>query len=167
MIIEELRKALNISEDDTSYDDVLERLYALAKKIFYQNTRVKLEQSEQTDSYINFNSDVCYLYSVPVVSITSIEIDQAPSSYSYRILNDAVYFDFPITAKFLDVTYTSGYDTIPVEIDQVLVSIVDFLFNYDATKTYLSGSGEMILAPADVELPKSIKDSLAIYRIGL
>ena len=167
MTIAELRKALNISDTDVSYDDVLTRLYALAKKIFYINTRVLLAEETTTDVFHVFDSDACYLYRTPVSSVVSIKVDGTDYSGTYRLLDGVIYFESKVSCSFLEVDYVAGYSTIPVEIDAILVQIVDFFFNYDSTKTYLSGNSEGMLAPSDAELPQLIRENMALYRVGI
>jgi len=173
MTIEQFRLFLNISEDDTSYDTTILSLYELAKKTFTQRTRVSLAPLDQVDTYIDFSSDVIYTYSTPINAITSINyastLTEAPSTLSsnYVVLDGAIYLGSLLSAKIVQVTYNSGYSVIPDEIEQILMQIVNFVWNYDNTKIFISGNGEAILTPDQVVLPKYIQDSIAIYRIGI
>ena len=172
MEIVDIRPYLNIAEDDGSHDTIIESLYNLAKIIFTQNTRVIFSEETIEETFMNFYSDAIYPNSGPVSSITSI------TSYStledtgtvitiYKLYNNVIYLNSETIAKFIEVEYTAGYSTIPTEIDQILIQICSFLWTYDDNKVMLSGSGEAILMPNDVIIPKHIRESMAIYRVGL
>ena len=173
MTIEELRPLLNISPDDSKYDEKIEKLYDLAKRIFYQYTRVRLSSSAFTDNLYDFSDNCIFLYNTPVTQITSIQsLDSSTEIYKdievgYVLIDNIVYLDSILQARFLKVNYVAGYNVIPSEIDSILVQVIDFLFNYDATKTFLSTNGELLLGPNDVVLPKVVRDNMAMYRVGM
>jgi len=172
MTIDELKYFLNIAEDDESYDEVITSLYSLAKQIFYQFTRRQLDIVTETDYYPNFEGSVIYLYKTPVqeiieMTMKSSSTDPGEPITGYMLVADAIYFDEPFQTKILKVTYKAGYKTLPNEVDQILAQLVSFLWNYDATKVFLSGTTEAILAPNQMEIPKHIQDNMAIYRVGI
>jgi len=167
MTIEELRVALHINEDDDSYDASILDLYALSKKIFEQYTRVCIDPSTTTDTKVNFLGSAVYLYKTPVNTINEILVDGEEYQGNYRLYYGAIYFDEIVNCKFLDISYDTGYTTIPTEIDKLLAQITDFLFNYDANKVYMASTSAIPLSPEDVNLPKVLQDSLAIYRVGI
>jgi hypothetical protein len=172
MTIDELKYFLNIAEDDEQYDEVIESLYALAKKMFYQNTRVSVEPTTFTDTYPRFNGNTIYLYQTPVTEIIETymftDVDDARSATPpFRRIDDALYFDEYFSGQTIYVTYKAGHRTIPGPIDQILAQLVSFLWNYDATKVFISGGAEGVLMPKDIEIPKHIRDNMAIYRVGI
>jgi len=172
MEIDELKVFLNVSEEDDTLDEILESLYALSKKIFTQYTRVNLESDIFTDKFVGFSGTVIYPHNTPITSVTTINSyptfgADAVEITEYQILNDTIYLHSSITSAYIEVTYKAGYSTIPTEIDQVLVQIISFLWTYNDKKVFLSSNGEAILEPDEVKIPKHVRDSMAIYRIGL
>ena len=168
----ELREYLNIAADDASYDDVIDSLYTLAKAIFTQNTRVTFTSETVTESLIDFYSDQIFLNVCPVDSITSIfYIDDLTSTVDtaytdFKLVDNVVYLSAMLDYKCLDITYVAGYASIPAAIDQVLVQLVSFMWTFNDSKVFLSGSSEVPLVPNDVVIPKYIRESMAIYRVG-
>ena len=172
MDILELRVALNVSEDDDQFDPTIEALYALSKKIFTQYTRVGLTESVVTQSLVGFEGSVIYLDCAPYVSMTSVNSfstfnGDATSITDYQVINNIVYLNSSITTAYTELVYTAGYATIPTEIDRILVQITSFLWTFSDRKVMLSSSGEAILEPDQVKLPKVVRDNIAIYRIGI
>jgi len=172
MIIEELRVALNISEEDDSLDEKVEGLYALVKKIFTQLTRVELSEATHIDIFTNFDSTKAFLHSGPVVSITRVEATSTFGSTAeliteFQAINDTLFFKSNINAFKLVVEYVAGFSNIPEEIDQILIKMLSYLWKYDDNKIMISTGGEAILAPKDIQFPKVIYDAIAIYRIGI
>ena len=173
MTIEELRIHLHISEDDDSYDETIEALYEQAKRIFTHRTRIVFEKKEYTEVFTNVSSSMLFPQYGPLVSVTSIRYknnssdDYTDLDFSYTPVSDTIYMDCILIAKFVEVVYEAGYETIPLELDKILAQICSFLWTYDDRKVMLSGTGEAILVPDEVKLPKIIRESMAIYRIGI
>ena len=172
MLIADMRPYLNIAADDTTHDDVIESLYNLAKAIFTQNTRCEFTSETVEDELVDFQSNRLYPRTGPVTSITSIEyagtVTGDLTAYTdYKLVGHAVYLDAELTAAYLKVTYLAGYAEIPAIVDQILIQLISFLWHYDDTKVVLSGNTEVMLTPNDIVVPKHIRESMAVYRIGL
>jgi len=172
MTLDELKVALNINEDDEVYDDKVEGLYALAKKIFTQYTRVNLVQETTTETMMDFYGKVIYPNNTPVTSVTSInttaEINGDETEITdYLLVNNAIYLSDSIDVTSLVLEYDAGHSTIPTEIDYILVKILSYWWKSDDQKTMISSSGEMLLEPSQIVLPKLLREAIAIYRVGI
>jgi hypothetical protein len=93
--------------------------------------------------------------------------DTGSATPPFRRIDDALYFDEYFSGQTIYVTYKAGYRVIPGPVDQILAQLVSFLWNYDATKVFISGNSEGVLMPKDMEIPKHIRDNMAIYRVGI
>jgi len=172
MNLDELKYFLNIAEDDDQYDDVIVSLYDLAKQLFFQHTRVTIDPITFTDTYPKFYGDSIFLYQAPVTEIVEAfmykDVDDPGSPIpNFRRVESVLYFDTLFNGETIYITYKAGYQQIPGPIDQILAQLISFLWNYDATKVFISGNSEGVLLPKDMEIPKHIRDNMAIYRIGL
>ena len=173
MDLENLREILNVDSSDDSHDETIISLYALAKNIFTHRTRRLLELKPCSQTFVNVYTSTLYPEYAPLVDVVSVQTKNLTSEaytdieIDYSPVNDAIYFDSLVDAKFVDVQYTAGYLTIPTEIEKILTNIVSFLWTYDDRKIVLSGNQEIALAPDDLKLPKIIRENMSIYRVGI
>ena len=172
MTTEELRVLLNISLNDAQYDDKIDALYALSKKVFTQYTRVELASASFTDTIIPFEGTVIYLNHTPFISMTSFNSyalfnGVATEITDYQEFTSVIHLNTSLDVKYIELQYTAGLTSIPTEIDSILGKLTSHFWKFDDNKVMLGSRGEAILEPDAMKIPKTIRDTLAIYRVGI
>ena len=160
-----IKTRLNVAASDTTQDDVLTSIYESCKHFFTSVTGLLLDATSCSSHYINVSgATVFYLEETPVRSLTSIFLDGVEIT-DYTLVDDCLIFTTAITGTSLVIEYEAGYTTIPEDIDDLLIQMLQFLYNQDGFSNYVPQANSKTLTPAKNVFPGYIKEQLDGYKI--
>jgi len=119
------------------YDlDWLELLVSRAKSFFESYCWRKLDVQEHTESRLFFDGQKLVLKYYPVTELDSITIGtsstgasvMSESDYEIDLNNGVIEFYGELAATKITVTYTSGYETLPVDIKNVILDVASHFY---------------------------------------
>lgn len=159
--IEKVKAYLEIA-NDTSRDEVLTRLISSAQATIENYCRRKFEVENYTES---FDGPVRKVFpeQYPIISITSLDYGVNNLSIE-KYKNRGTYIDLMRNYFDINLSYRSGYETIPNDLEQACIMLVDYYYKTDIANysRVFAETGGMISRP--VNMPGHVRVLLDAYR---
>jgi hypothetical protein len=136
----EAKKYLSIVSSDTSQDSFIERLINTSSQTIEQYCSRKIKQTSYTEYYDGRNSNKILLNNYPASKPSAVYSDSVWTFDSTSLLDsddydivdniELVLRDgyFPIGRRNIKVTYQAGYATVPSDLEQACLMLVDYLY---------------------------------------
>lgn len=179
-----VREQLHISASDTTKDAFLTNLINRAYKILERYCSRVMKQATYVEYYDGDGSADLLVNQWPIISVASIYDDLNRVFDSGTLVPAADYVIYKerglIRINALDLvsqgifqrgtqniklTYDAGYATIPADLEDAGIQMVEHMFNRSATGGFLSGSlGSRSESYDNDQIPQAVRRTLNAYR---
>lgn len=146
---------LNI-QDDTQDGDIAAVIRA-SISILETYCNRKLAYDEDISHFYHFQGSTIQLPRFPVEAVSELK---PALSYHVHYRTGIILFHRPIVQDTIEVHYSGGYRTFPVELEQVLWSLFDHIWNLGTHVQQTSANNIESITLADVGTIRFAKDAI-------
>ena len=135
--LSKVKQQLNIDEEDTGEDILINTLIGVAVDYVEKNANVEIRETEVTTEIYGFSS-IVKLHSLPFKSIEEIKADGGTiENYSIEKYNTYTNLKFRdnINCDHLVIKYLSGSEEIPETLEHAIIMYACYLFDCDRNGT--------------------------------
>ncbi len=174
--VNDVKGYLEIDTDDSTYDDLLDRLVSAGSEFIKNETSRELVETTWKETIDGDGDTRLDLTEYPVQSVDNIKIDdetvyendESQDSTDYYIYEDTGYIvrdiGWPEDYLNIEVNYTAGYSTIPEDLEQAAIDMVVFKFknkDYVGLESHSLGDEDLTFNRKDV--PEEILEVIDLY----
>ncbi|UCD57332.1 MAG: phage gp6-like head-tail connector protein [Candidatus Hydrogenedentota bacterium] len=133
-----VKEYLDIESDDTTFDSFLQRSIAASSRQIEAYCNRRFEIQNYSENYDGNASDILFLNSTPIVSVSSLSIDdETLQADEFKVYDDYVRLVsrlFTPGELNVSVDYDAGYfdaqsDPPPADVEDACIQLVAFKFN--------------------------------------
>lgn len=168
------KEYLDIESDDTEFDSLLERLITASSRQIEAYCNRKFEIQSYSETCDGAASDILFLDHTPVVSVTSLSIDdESVAAEDFKVYDDYIRLLsrlFAPGALNVSVTYSAGYfdaqsESPPVDLEDACIQLVAFKYNLRGADGFSERRiGQSSESFAGAAIPLSVAIILDKYR---
>jgi hypothetical protein len=132
-----VKEYLDIESGDTAFDSLIERLVTASSRQIEAYCNRRFANEDFTETYDGAASDILFLDHTPIVSVSSLSIDdEEVGAEDYKVYDDYVRLAsrlFTPGKRNVSIAYTAGYydpgtETAPADVEDACIQLVAFKF---------------------------------------
>lgn len=170
-----VKEYIDIKSEDTAFDSLIERLITASSSQIESYCGRVFQIEDYAESYDGSASDILFLKHTPVVSVSSLSIDDEQiDAAEFKVYDDylrlAARLFTPGTLN-VSIDYSAGYfdaetESPPADLEDACVQLVAFKFNLRAADGLAqSRVNEITYSYVDLAIPLSVAVILDKYRM--
>ncbi len=169
-----VKEYIDITSEDTAFDSLIERLIKASTAQIESYCGRVFQIEDYTEHYDGTASDILFLKHTPVVSISSLSIDdEQVDAAEFKVYDDYVRLIarlFTPGALNVSVEYSAGYfdpqtESPPPDLEDACVQLAAFKFNLRAADGLAqSRVNEITYSYVDLAIPLSVAVIVDKYR---